>query len=159
MICVLPFLLLAIGGASQSNDGGVRAALERRYDELARATERRDLAAFLAVRHETFHSVLPDGRMAGPMDMAQYSTQFFAGILPPVTVRFTIRALSVSVDGTIAAAEVFQEMSRFREIEGRRQKLETTVVQRETWIRTKDGWKLKLVDNVRDQTRRIDGKD
>ena len=160
MNCILLFFFLAAGSASQPNDSGVRAALERRYEELARATERRDLAAFLALRHETFHSVLPDGRMNGPMDMAEYSKQFFAGLLPPVTVKFTIRALSVSGDGMIAAAEVFQELSRFREVEGQRRRLDTTVVQRETWIKTKDGWQLKLVDNIRDQTRRIvEGKE
>jgi hypothetical protein len=152
---ILVFFFFTVGSESQPNDNSVRAALERRYEELARATERRDLAAFLAIRHETFHSVLPDGRIAGPVDMAAYSKQFFAGVLPPVSVKFTIRALSVSADGMIAAADVFQEVSRFREIDGRRQKLDTSVVQRETWIKTDEGWKLKLVDNIRDQTRRI----
>ena len=60
----------------------------------------------------------------------------------------------------VAAADVFQEVSRFREIDGRRGRLDTTVLQRETWIKTKDGWKMKLVDNLRDQTRRfIDGQE
>lgn len=157
MHCAVLLLVLATGTASQSTDT-VRAELERRYDELARATERRDLAAFLAIRHETFHSILPDGRLAGPTDMRQYSEGFFNGIQPPITVKFTIRTLLVSPDGLIAAAEVFQEISRFREVDGQRQKVETTVVQRETWIKTTEGWKLKLVDNVRDQTRKIDGK-
>lgn len=160
MNCFVVFLFLATAGASQPNDNSVRAAIERRYEELARATEQRDLAAFLAFRHETFHSILPDGRFAGPMDMAEYSKQFFAGVVPPITARFTIRALWVSADEMIAAADMFQELSRFREIDGQRQKFETTVVQRETWIKTKEGWKLKLVDNVRDQTQRIvDGKE
>ncbi len=154
---ILLFLFLA-GSASQATESDVRATLERRYEELARATERHDLPAFLALRHETFHAVLPDGRIAGPMEMNDYSKQFFAGLPQPVTVRFTIRALSVSGDGMVAAADVFQEISRFREIEGQRQKLDTSVVQRETWIKTKEGWKLKLVDNVRDQTRRVGGK-
>lgn len=122
MNSILLFLLLAMLGASQSNGSGVRPALERRYDELARATERLDLAAFVAVRHETFHSVLPDGRIAGPMEMNEYSQQFFRGLLPPVSLTFTIRALSVSGDGMVAAVDVFQELSRFREFEEQRQK-------------------------------------
>lgn len=157
MLGALLLLFLVTGNANQSNDA-VRTALERRYEELARATERRDLDAFLAIRHETFHSILPDGRLAGPTDMRQYSQGFFNGVVPPITVKFTIRTLLVSPDGMVAAADVFQEISRFRDLEGQRQKVETTVVQRETWIKTDDGWKLKLVDNVRDQTRKIDGK-
>ena len=157
MQCAVLLLVLATGTATQSADA-VRTELERRYEELARATERRDLSAFLAIRHETFHSILPDGRLAGPNDMRQYSQGFFNGVLPPITVKFTIRSLLVSPDGMIAAVEVFQEISRFREVDGQRQKVETTVVQRETWIKTIEGWKLKLVDNVGDQTRKIDGK-
>lgn len=157
MLGALLLLFLVTGNANQSNDA-VRTALERRYEELARATERCDLDAFLAIRHETFHSILPDGRLAGPTDMRQYSQGFFNGVVPPITVKFTIRTLLVSPDGMVAAADVFQEISRFRDLEGQRQKVETTVVQRETWIKTDDGWKLKLVDNVRDQTRKIDGK-
>jgi CubicO group peptidase (beta-lactamase class C family) len=107
-----------------------------------------------------FAEALHDRKLLRPASYTlMLSKQFFAGLLAPVTVKFTIRALSVSGDGMIAAADVFQEVSRFREIEGQRQKLDTTVVQRETWIKTKEGWRLKLVDNVRDQTRRIDGKD
>lgn len=159
MSSILLLLLLATGNGTRAADNDVRAALERRYEKLARATERRDVAAVLAIRDEGFHAVLPDGRIAGPMEMRERSKQVFRGFLPPVKARFTIRSISISGDGLIAAADVFQELSRFREMEGQRQKLDTSVVQRETWIKTKEGWKLKLVDNVRDQTRRIDDAD
>jgi hypothetical protein len=55
-------------------------------------------------------------------------------------------------------AEVLQEATRYRELEGRRRRVETSVVQRETWAKTAAGWKLKSVDNVRDQKRFVDGK-
>jgi hypothetical protein len=58
----------------------------------------------------------------------------------------------------IAVAEVFQEVSRYRELAGKRRKVDTSVVQRETWLKTADGWKLKCVDSVRDQKRYVDGK-
>ena len=160
MECILIFLFLATGSASQQKGDDVRAVLERRYEELARANERRDLAAVRAIRHETFHAILPDGRIAGPMEMDENSKAFFASAQSPITVKFTIRALWISGDGMIVAADVFQEVSRFREIEGQRRRLDTTVVQRETWVKTNEGWRMKLVDNLRDQTRRIiDGKD
>lgn len=158
MTCIFLLLAIAIISGSQQTDTDVRAALERRYEELARANDRGDLAAVRAIRHETFHAVFPDGRIGGPRDMDEYSKQFLAGVQPPMTSKFTIRALSVSADGMVAVAEVFQEVSRFREIDGQRRKVETSVMQRETWIKTHEGWKLKVVDNVRDQTRRIDGK-
>jgi hypothetical protein len=34
----------------------------------------------------------------------------------------------------------------------------TSVLQTETWVKTADGWKLKRVENERDQVIEIDGK-
>lgn len=152
------FLFLVLSGlsASQTTDQNVRSAIEGRYQELARANERRDLAAVIAIRHETFHAVGPDGRILGPSEMRDYSKQFFATNEPPITVKFTVRDLKVSGDGMVAAAEVFQEVTRFRQIEGQRRKVETSAEQRETWIKTDQAWKLKSVDNVRNQTRRVE---
>jgi hypothetical protein len=42
--------------------------------------------------------------------------------------------------------------------DGRVHHLETWVTQRETWLRTLDGWKLHRVDGIRDQRRLIDGQ-
>jgi hypothetical protein len=77
MTCIFLLLALATVSARQQNDTDVRAALERRYEELASANDRRDLAAVRAIRHETFHAVFPDGKIGGPMDMDDYSKQFF----------------------------------------------------------------------------------
>ena len=80
--------------------------LERQYEELARAYERGDLAAMRALRLETFHAALPDGGIAGPREVDENAGQFLAGAEPPITVKFTIRALQVSGDETVAAADV-----------------------------------------------------
>jgi hypothetical protein len=66
--------------------------------------------------------------------------------------------LTVSENKLIAVAEVFQEASRTRELAGKVRKVETSVIQRETWVKTLEGWKLQSVDNVRDQRRFVDGK-
>src|SRR5678816_1638779 len=77
---------------------------------------------------------------------------------PPYNIRCAIQKLVVSENKLIAVAEVFQEASRYRELAGKRRRVDTSVVQRETWAKTADGWKLKSVDNVRDQKRFVDGK-
>jgi hypothetical protein len=41
---------------------------------------------------------------------------------------------------------------------GKIREVKTSVVQTETWIFTDNQWKLKLVDNVHDQKRFVDGK-
>jgi hypothetical protein len=90
--------------------------------------------------------------------MAEYTRGFLESNDPPYNTKFTIQKLAVSDNGLIAVAEVLQEVSRYRELSGKRRKVETSVVQRETWSKTSEGWKLKCVDSVHDHKRFVDGK-
>lgn len=147
-----------VGPALAQDDAAVRKELEARYLKLAEAHEKRDLKAIVALKTADFHSIFPDGRVGDARMMEQYSKQFLETNEPPYNTRFTIRALTVSENRLIAVAEIFQEASRYRELAGKRRKVDTSVLQRETWSKTADGWKLKCVDNVRDQKRFVDGK-
>lgn len=139
-------------------DADVRRELEVQYKKLAEAHDKKDLKAILALRTTDFHTVLPDGRVTDSKLMEEYSKGFLERNQPPFNFRFTIQKLTVSLNKLIAVAEVFQEGSRYQDLAGKRRKVETSVVQRETWARTPDGWKLKSVDNVRDQKKSVDGK-
>jgi hypothetical protein len=77
---------------------------------------------------------------------------------PPYNVRVSIQKLTVSENRLIAVVEVLQEATRYRVMEGKRRKVDTSVDQRETWSKTAAGWKLKCVDSVRNQKRFVDGK-
>lgn len=156
LTCVLLLIVITLSAAASDPVEQVRAEIQSRYQLLAQANERRDIDAVRSLRHESFHAVLPDGRVIGPKQMDQSSRHFFVENLPPYTVKFTVRELTVSADGLIAIADVFQEVSRFREIEGQRRKMDTTVMQRETWSRTEQGWKMLSVDNIRGQTRKVE---
>jgi hypothetical protein len=125
---------------------------------LAEAHDKRDLKAIVGLKTADFHAIFPDGRVGDSKLMEQYSRQFLEVNQPPYNQRFTIQQLAVSENKLIAVAEVLQELTRYRELAGKRRKVETSVVQRETWAKTADGWKLKSVDNVRDQKRFVDGK-
>ena len=136
----------------------MRKELEAQYKKLAEAHDRQDLKAIVGLKTADFHSIFPDGRVCDSKVMEQYSRQFLETNEPPYNIRVTIRNLAVSLNALIAVAEVLQEVTRYRELEGRRRKVDTSVIQRETWAKTTEGWKLKSVDNVRDQKRFVDGK-
>jgi hypothetical protein len=161
--CVFAAVLLLAGaaatpGRAQDTEATVRAELDARYTELARAHDRRDLAAIVAMKTSDFHAIFPDGNVGDARVMEQYSRNFLEANQPPYDIRVRILRLSVSPNRLIAVAEVLQEASRFRDLAGKRRKVETSVVQRETWSKVGGEWKLKSVDNVRDQKRFIDGK-
>src|ERR1051325_6939686 len=139
-------------------DTDVRKALEAQYKRLAEAHDKQDLKAIVGLKTADFHAIFPDGRVGDSKMMEQYSKQFLESNQTPYNIRFTIQKLTVSENKLIAVAEVLQEATRYRELAGKRRKVDTSVVQRETWAKTPDGWKLKSVDNVRDQKRYVDGK-
>jgi hypothetical protein len=147
-----------VGTASAQNDDAVRKELDAQYLKLAQAHDKRDLKAIVALKTADFHAIFPDGRVGDSKVMEQYSKQFLESNLPPYNIRVTIQKLVVSENKLIAVADVLQEATRYRELAGKRRRVDTSVVQRETWAMTTEGWKLKSVDNVRDQKRFVDGK-
>jgi hypothetical protein len=158
-LLTLVVLVMNVRTASAQDDAAaVRKELEAQYLKLAEAHERRDLKAIVGLKTADFHAIFPDGRVGDSKVMEQYSKQFLESNLPPYNIRVTIQKLTVSEHKLIAVAEILQELTRYRELEGKRRKVETSVLQRETWAKTAEGWKLKVVDNVRDQKRFVDGK-
>lgn len=159
-VVVLALVVMSLNPTSvhAQDDTDVRRALEAQYRKLAEAHDKRDLKTIVGLKTADFHAIFPDGRVGDSKVMEQYSKQFLESNQPPYNIRVTIRSLTVSEYKLIAVAEVLQEATRYRELEGRRRRVDTSVLQRETWAKTTDGWKLKSVDNVRDQKRLVDGK-
>jgi hypothetical protein len=140
------------------DDADTRKALEAQYRKLAEAHDRKDLKAIVALKTSDFHAIFTDGRVGDSKLMEQYSKEFLERNQPPFNLRFTIQKLTVSYNKLIAVTEIFQEAARYQDLAGKRRKVETSVVQREIWANTPEGWKLKSVDNVRDQQKSVDGK-
>ena len=150
---------MLLGGvpALAQDDAEVRKELEAQYQKLAEAHEKEDLGAIVGLKTADFHAIFPDGRVGDSKVMEQYSKQFLETNEPPYHIKNTIQSLAVSENKLIAVAEVLQEATRYRELGGQRRRVDTSVLQRETWSKT-NGWKLKSVDSVRDQKRFVDGK-
>jgi ketosteroid isomerase-like protein len=158
-ICLI--LALGIMAASPTfaeEDAEVRKALEIQYRNLAEAHDQKDFAAIADLKTEDFHAIFPDGRVGDVRTMQEYTRRFVEENRPPFGIRNTIRELAVSENRLIAVVVVFQQASRMREMAGKLRRVETSVVQRETWAKKPGGWKLKSVDSVRDQRRYVDGK-
>lgn len=158
LLAALLLMLLNALTATAQDDPAVRKELDAQYQKLAEAHDRRDLKAIVGLKTADFHAIFPDGKVGDWKTMEQYSKQFLENNQPPYNIRITIQKLTVSENKLIAVAEVFQEATRYRDLEGQRRKVDTSVIQRETWAKMEDGWKLKSVDNVRDQKRFVDGK-
>src|SRR5688572_4335735 len=102
----------SLNGGVPSEHPDVRKELAARYEALARAHDRKDLAAIVGMKTPDFHTISPDGKVGDAKTMAEYSRQFLEGNLPPYNIRVTIQTLTVSEHGLIAVAEVLHEATR-----------------------------------------------
>ena len=136
----------------------VKKILNSRYEALSKAMDERDLKKILDFKTSDFHSIGPDGRVLDNITMKEYSRQFITNNIPPYNIKNTILKLRLSDNKIVAVVDVLQESVRKRLLLEKLREVKTTVLQTETWIFTNKKWKLKLVDNVHDQKRYIDGK-
>ena len=66
---------------------------------------------------------------------------------------------TIEVEGDLASAYITQRTVRMQRFpDGSLHKVEAGTVQRETWKRTADGWKLYRVDDIRDSAVLVDDK-
>ncbi len=134
----------------------VRRALEEQYAKIAEANKNKDLTAELALRTPDFSAQFPNGEIKNSEQMAGYSTALFSQIQSPIVVTNTIESLDVHGDKAVAV--VHQVFSRMQVKAGKLRKIETEARQRETWVLTSDGWRLKFVDDVHPGAWYVDGK-
>jgi ketosteroid isomerase-like protein len=140
--------------ATQSAEREIRA----QYDKLERAFAAQDMAAILSVRHPDLEVFGPDGQYDDYARMAEYTRQWLITNKPPIETRFTMLSTEVISPDAIAV-HVLQRASRYQEREGKLRRVEHEVTQRETWVRTADGWKMRKVDQIdlKNRKRWIDG--
>ena len=158
-VLIVVFIISLLVPATRAQDKSTNKVCEElteQYAKLAEANKRRNLAAILALRAPEFSTNGPNGQRSNYEQMAEYSRQMVAELRPPIHLKNTILELTVSGDEAIAV--VLQEFSRMQYKAGKLRQIETSAIQRETWVKTPDGWKLKFVDDVHDRRWFVDGK-
>ena len=134
----------------------VRKELEAQYARLADANRRKDLAGILALRAPDCGSSNPEAGRFSCQQMADYSRRLIEEVVE--VKRLSNAILDLELDGNQARATVLQQFARTQRKAGQVRNIETMAVQRETWVRTREGWKLKLVDNIHGRRWYVDGK-
>ena len=134
----------------------VRSALEEQYAKISEATRKKDLVALLALRTPDFTVKTAKGETWSYEQSADYVKRGFEQVQSIVSLSFTIGTISVS--GNEAAVIIHQQWARMQMMKGKLRRVDTSAVQRETWINTLEGWRLKLIDDVHPGAWFVDGK-
>lgn len=147
------------GGSTVVRDKSkpVRKAIEDWYSRNTEGFRTKDVPAIMALRADDFHTITPDGKRNTRADMEAYTQRFLGRIDHFILMDFQIG--TIEVQGNLASADVTQKTIRMQRFpDGTLHKVEASVVQRETWKQTADGWKMYRVDNIRDGYLLVDDK-
>lgn len=133
-----------------------RAAIASQYQQLADALRRNDVEGILALQAPDFSSRNPDGNIFDFDAMERYTRRLAAAVDSVIHIRNVIRSFEDHGDTTVA--DVCQEFSRLQRLgDGRRHRIDTSVLQRETWVHLADGWKRLNVTNEHGMRWFVDG--
>jgi hypothetical protein len=159
--CVALALLVAAGchyerSSARSHLESVRRELQARYAENEAGFFAKDPDRVMRLRHPDFHTITPDGTINDRAFMAQ-RTQDFIGRIERFD-SLTERIQSVTLSGDTAHAIVDQRTVRKQRVEGNLHEVRTSVVQRESWIKTPEGWMMWRVDQIQPGETYLDGK-
>lgn len=147
MLAATPKLVLAQGS---------RSAIESQYQLLAEAIRRNDVEGILALQAPDFSSINPNGNIFDFAAMERYTRRLAAAVDSVIHIRNVIRSFEDRGDTTVA--DVCQEFSRLQRLgDGRRHRIDTSVLQRETWVHRADGWKRLNVTNEHGMRWFVDG--
>ena len=156
-----PCLALSLAGIVAANPTRLpaqdsRSAIEAQYQRLAQAIRRNDVDSILALQAPDFSSINPEAGRFDYAAMERYTRRLSAAVDSVIHVRNLIR--NFVEHGDTAVADVCQEFSRLQRLgDSRRHRIDTSVLQRETWIHRADGWKRLQVTDVHGMRWFVDG--
>ena len=138
-------------------------AIARQYSKLARAIQRKDFDAMLALYVPNFEVQVPKNEAAyqtGPKWTREQSLAYQkAGLERVKESRLISNTITRLKDcGDRATATVLQQWYRTQMMGGSLHNVETAAVQDEEWIRTPEGWKRGDIGNVHVGAWLVDGK-
>jgi hypothetical protein len=136
--------------------GAVEREIRTQYKMLERAYAAQDLAAVMASRDASLQVIIPGtaGEVENYEQTAQLMRRWFAENKPPIDVRYIIESVEVHSSDEVAV-RVLQRGSRYRESNGGLRHVKHEVRQRETWVRTASGWKVRRIDDIDLSNRKV----
>ena len=141
---------------AQDKSKPVRRALEEQYAKIAQAQINKDIDALRALRTPDFTVDMANGDKWNLETSLNYSRIGFQQVQSNIRISNTIESLDVH--GDVAVAVVHQQWSRMQTKAGRLRRIDTEAIQTETWVNTKDGWKLKHIGDIKPGAWYVDGK-
>lgn len=139
-----------------TDTAGIRNAIAEQYKLLDRTVNEKDIVRHLSLKTGDFSTRDHLGNWGSPQFMRNRSKNLFNALRDSIQSLNQIE--SVEVKNDTAKVIVHQSFKRKQFMAGKVRRVETSARQRESWMLTREGWKLVFVDQVHPLTRVVDGK-
>jgi hypothetical protein len=150
-------VLTTLAQAPDTAVARVKRELAQRYRENEAGFFSRDAGRVMRLRHPDFHAILPDGRVSNREQMDERTRTFIGRVERFDSLAERIIALTLSGDTALAVVDQ-RTVRQQRFPDGTLHEIRTSVVQRESWIRTPDGWLMWRVDQIQPGPTLVDGR-
>lgn len=135
----------------------VKRELAARYAENEAGFFARDADRVMRLRHPDFHTITPDGNVSTREQMYRRTREFIGRVERFDSLSETITELTLA--GDTAHAIVDQRTVRQQRFpDGALHEVRTSVIQRESWVNTPQGWLLWRVDQIQPGQTFVDGQ-
>jgi tetratricopeptide (TPR) repeat protein len=131
-------------------------AVDAQYARLAEAMRKKDVDALFALYTPDFHAVTPTGEVWTRERSLAYQRNGIAQVKETTHISNTI--LRLIICGDEATATVLQQWYRTQMMAGKLRRVDTNAVQDEQWLKTPDGWKRGVINEVKNGAAFVDGK-
>ena len=135
----------------------VRRELEAVFAQRMEAVKNKDAEAQIAQVAPDYSATLPDGQTMNYEQIVGYMRGGAEQFVTVLDASITIEGLMV--EGNEAIVDARQRIIRTQRLaDGNIHHVETGVLQREIWVKTADGWRIRSVDELRDRKVLVDGE-
>jgi hypothetical protein len=135
----------------------VRSELEKVFAQRIQAVKDKNAEIQIAQVSPDYSARLPNGQTLNYEQITNYMRRGASQFVSVTDLSITIEDLIVRGNEAIVdARQRFARTQRLRD--GKIHKVVTGVLQREIWVRTAEGWRLRSVDNLREQSMIVDGR-
>jgi tetratricopeptide (TPR) repeat protein len=131
-------------------------AVDAQYARLAEAMRMKDVDALFALYTPDFHAVTPTGEVWTRERSLAYQRNGIAQVKETTHISNTI--LRLIICGDEATATVLQQWYRTQMMAGKLRRVDTNAVQDEQWLKTPDGWKRGVINEVKNGAAFVEGK-
>lgn len=158
-VCSAGIILVSLSPAFCLNHKRLKNEFKTLYAKQIAVGKTRDVKAMMEFNTTDYSVKLLNGNKLTRQQLEQGMTRYFASgqLVRQINFSYKILGITPSSDEVIVLVEQRDKRIQIRR-DGKPHQVEANVIHRDTWIKTPDGWKRRLTEEIEQTKFTVDGK-